>query len=177
MVISIAFLGCVIINKKILFLKGGEVMKRVIGIVVVACVAFAIILSGICFAAEVESSWVETYFGNYSTEIAYVKKMDNEKGKEKYCYIVPRENGEVEIGAEEPDKEDSNHIVVSRTFISACGEIIENSSSTCRVLKVGYYPEEQGYDVFIKNCYRSAIKDENISADIREKIKKAFKIK
>lgn len=151
-------------------------MKKVIGIIIViSSVVLGMLSSGICSAAEAESLWVETYFGKYATELAYVKKMDNEK--ERCCYIFPKENGEVEIGAEEPDKEDNNHIIVSRTFISACGEIIKNSSSTCRVLKAGYYPEEQGYDVFIKNCYSSAIKNENIPADIREKIKKAFDAK
>lgn len=149
-------------------------MRKNIGIIVIAVL---LLLSGTCFAAE--SPWVETYLGKYLTEIAYVKSISDEKGNGALCYIVSKENGDIEIGAEEPDQENADYIYLSRIFISEDGKIIKPSSSSGEAQRYGsgkilyYHPEKPGYDVFSKNC-RSFMKEEKIPKDIREKVMKAL---
>jgi hypothetical protein len=150
-------------------------MKKFIGIIVISVV----LLSGACCAAG--SEWKETYFGKYLTETAYVKSISDEKGSEALCYIVLKENGDIEIGAEEPDQKNDNNIFLSRIFISEDGKTIKPSSSSGEAQRYGsgkilyYHPEKPGYDVFSKNC-RSFMKADNIPTNIREKVMKALNV-
>ena len=151
-------------------------MKKVVIILIV----FMMVSCDVCFAAELE--WKETNFGKYLAETAYVKSISDEKGSETLCCnIFLKENGDIELGAEEPDKENDKNIFLSRIFISEDGKTIKPSSSSGEVQRYGsgkilyYSPKGPGYDVFSKNC-RSFMKADNIPANIRKKIVKALDV-
>ena len=127
-------------------------------------------LSNVSFAAAAKSHWEESCSGGLLCEETYTTVINNT-----FCYIVLKENGDVEAGAEEKSNKDR---VLSYAYISNDGRVLKNSSSSEPISKstlISYYhPEGPGYDVFNKKCYSSVIKAENIPMDTREIIKKAL---